>query len=408
MRRAWMACGVGLACAWLGVSMSGCVGDAPIVPIDSGSDGGGGSDSGGGDVVADVSCTSPLTTCGGACVNTDSDKANCGRCGHDCVGGACTTGVCQPLKVANGAGPITNAPPMATDGTYVCWSINTSSGTVYCAPTNVTTAVPIAVASGQDKPAAIAVAAGKVFWGTGGGGIITLHSGNPANTSDTPLTPTIAPLGGDFYDLENLAANSAGTQLYVSYENSLSNGVDYALMIDDLDIGGQSRSNVVTVSGTNSLSMRTRGLVTDDKALFYSYNYGATNGGTVVRTPLGSGSGTVISSAEDSPVGTFVDNGFAYWANSSAIRRSTITQAPAPADVVPNVGSVIGLAATSTHVVWTEYGGQEVKIAPAAGGAASTYVAGQLGDEPSSLVRDTVAIYWIDKSDGSLHKVAVP
>lgn len=35
--------------------------------------------------------------------NFQSDPKNCGRCGHDCTGGACAAGVCQPVKVASGA-----------------------------------------------------------------------------------------------------------------------------------------------------------------------------------------------------------------------------------------------------------------------------------------------------------------
>ncbi len=35
----------------------------------------------------------------------DTDPANCGACGHDCVGGACNAGVCQPVAIVT-----TNAP----------------------------------------------------------------------------------------------------------------------------------------------------------------------------------------------------------------------------------------------------------------------------------------------------------
>src|SRR5262252_1722567 len=30
------------------------------------------------------------------CGSVAEDSANCGRCGHDCAGGACARGVCQP------------------------------------------------------------------------------------------------------------------------------------------------------------------------------------------------------------------------------------------------------------------------------------------------------------------------
>lgn len=39
----------------------------------------------------------PPTACGGADLATDA--LNCGRCGHDCLGGACEAGQCQPVKL---------------------------------------------------------------------------------------------------------------------------------------------------------------------------------------------------------------------------------------------------------------------------------------------------------------------
>jgi hypothetical protein len=36
------------------------------------------------------------------CSDTQSDPKNCGRCGHDCLGGACAQGRCRPVVVASG------------------------------------------------------------------------------------------------------------------------------------------------------------------------------------------------------------------------------------------------------------------------------------------------------------------
>ena len=35
-----------------------------------------------------------------ACVDLMSDGKNCGTCGHDCLGGACAAGQCQPVMIA--------------------------------------------------------------------------------------------------------------------------------------------------------------------------------------------------------------------------------------------------------------------------------------------------------------------
>lgn len=38
-----------------------------------------------------------MTVCNGQCVDTISDDKNCGKCGHDCLGGTCTAGRCDPV-----------------------------------------------------------------------------------------------------------------------------------------------------------------------------------------------------------------------------------------------------------------------------------------------------------------------
>jgi hypothetical protein len=49
-----------------------------------------------------------------SCGNTMTDAANCGTCGHSCLGGTCSAGVCQPYTLATlGSG----GSHMVTDGT---------------------------------------------------------------------------------------------------------------------------------------------------------------------------------------------------------------------------------------------------------------------------------------------------
>jgi hypothetical protein len=60
----------------------------------------------------------PLGDDGSACTaDLQRDKKNCGRCGHDCLGGACTAGRCEAIEL----GSIATAPlfEIVTAGPYV-------------------------------------------------------------------------------------------------------------------------------------------------------------------------------------------------------------------------------------------------------------------------------------------------
>jgi hypothetical protein len=49
-------------------------------------------------------CSPEETECGGECANLDEDAAHCGACNHDCLGGACNAGTCEPVQLADGKG----------------------------------------------------------------------------------------------------------------------------------------------------------------------------------------------------------------------------------------------------------------------------------------------------------------
>lgn len=58
-----------------------------------------------------VQCTSPLTECGGTCVDPNSDPKNCGACGTDCGAQVCANGTCSdtcPTGTENCSGACVN------------------------------------------------------------------------------------------------------------------------------------------------------------------------------------------------------------------------------------------------------------------------------------------------------------
>lgn len=66
-----------------------------------------------------VCCAAGQSGCNGGCVNLTSDNANCGSCGHACVGGkeTCSAGVCK----ANDGQPCAAAPQCVSGNCPLCY-----------------------------------------------------------------------------------------------------------------------------------------------------------------------------------------------------------------------------------------------------------------------------------------------
>ncbi len=108
-----------------------------------------------------------LSACGGVCTNIDTDATNCGVCGHDCQGGACVLGVCQPYVVAGPAG-IQDIQDVAFDGNHVVWADNVSGNvsevTVTGGPPAVIGSIPLATESFTG----VGINGGYIAWATAG------------------------------------------------------------------------------------------------------------------------------------------------------------------------------------------------------------------------------------------------
>ena len=67
------------------------------------------------------------TPCEGGALELATSSKNCGACGHDCRGGECLEGVCDPAFVATGQ---QSPSGLALDEDYVYWANQTATGTV--------------------------------------------------------------------------------------------------------------------------------------------------------------------------------------------------------------------------------------------------------------------------------------
>jgi hypothetical protein len=96
---------------------------------------------------------------GATCVSSETDPKNCGRCGHDCQGGSCAGGVCQPVRLESAAGCA-----IALDATRVYWTIGDTADHVQLTSEPLSGGAPEAVADTAGSVTAIAVDGVSLYW----------------------------------------------------------------------------------------------------------------------------------------------------------------------------------------------------------------------------------------------------
>jgi hypothetical protein len=72
-------------------------------------------------------CATGKTNCTTACTDLQTDASNCGTCGHDCLGGSCSAGACQPVAIT---GALSTPPQVfGVDSQYVYFLVASSTTT---------------------------------------------------------------------------------------------------------------------------------------------------------------------------------------------------------------------------------------------------------------------------------------
>jgi hypothetical protein len=95
------------------------------------------------------------------CGDTSSIPTNCGLCGHDCLGGQCSGGVCQPFAlIAADAGA--SPTDLAVDDAYLYWTDMYNSAVTR---TDKSTGISAVLSTSTFFPVPIAVDDANVYWG---------------------------------------------------------------------------------------------------------------------------------------------------------------------------------------------------------------------------------------------------
>jgi hypothetical protein len=345
-----------------------------------------------------------------SCEDTElaSDPHNCGKCGHNCLGGACSGGVCQPFVLAASEHvPVL----MVADGASVYWlareygaSLPADRDHGFGVAKTGGSAVPIPAAGSPILRYAVTMFAngGHLFVLTGG----CCDSAGPGDPCGVLWCDKASPQWSEWGEvssgLDVYAATADETHLYYAHTGSGTSQL-YRYTLD-----GSAPSESL---GAVPLGWLSAMQVDGDRLYLVSQDgIGAipvAGGDVVVLTPEYGDDLFLTPRATDR--GMAVDATHVYWPAGTAVSRVD-KATPGPVTVVASwQNRPTSVAVDADSVYWAEYGdggasNGAIKMAPKGGGAVTVLAAGQ--NEPSGIAVDGAAVYWIVAEGRAVMKLA--
>jgi hypothetical protein len=280
-----------------------------------------------------VVCSAGYTLCGAdTCADLASDGANCDTCGHDCLGGACDAGICQPDVLLSGQELVHF---LAVDATNLYFTVDPgghpaggSVQTLSLAGGNPTTLV-----SGITGPDGVAVDASFVYWASSADGTLSKIA-----KGGGPTIPMVSNRPGAF----GVAVHDSTLYLTQIYSATVSmlvlpNGIP-------LTIASQATANGAT------------GIAADSNDVYwgsYSAVYSMFDGGGPVAT---------IADMQNDAIAVAVDDSFVYWTilYGGQVMRAPLSGGP-PTTLVPGTTTYAGgIAVDDKAIYWAATDGNEV------------------------------------------------
>ena len=337
------------------------------------------------DAPGTVSEAGPPPVDSGPCNSTLSDTHNCGYCGHDCLGGQCLTGACQPVVLWPGDSGAAGQPyDLAQDDAYLYW-IDISNHSVF--RTNKTTGATNDLAPPADDlfPSGLAVDdAGAIYWGDTGEIYRCAKSGcapDPVGVTTTVST--------DVYSLavddENLYWSENSKQIFSAHK--FGTGESPSVIWD-----GGVMANAVATDGTR---------------VYFTASDGFLHG----ILPDGGSGFSIGAGGGAASLGVVLNGGSVYWTVDDTAHGEVwgaTTSNLSPYGIATEQQFPTWLAADGTSVYWFT-GTNSIINACTISDCTPTVVA--TSPLAHAIVVDDVAIYWTDpnalgNASGAIFKLA--
>ncbi len=312
---------------------------------------------------------------GGCSPDLETDPDHCGRCGYDCMGGACREGMCQPFVLWSG---LDNPVGLAADDDALYVTASAQAGDVWRVAKDGASATSLA--SQQPFPFDVVVDDAAVFW--------TNVEGDLMRVDKTGSAPVV--LGG-----------AAGQPYALAIDQTTVwwGTVNPGALFSVAKAGGLSTFHYSNPSGVHAV------LVDDARVYFMT-----TSDGILWSMPIAGGQASYVVS--QAPIFGWMAADATRIFGAGGIDGTTIASTPKSGAATVTVlvegrGAVGPLALDETHVYFGligEDGG--VATVPKSGGQATTLASGT--DAPARLVVDGEAIYFTAPESGAVMKLRKP
>jgi hypothetical protein len=377
-----------------------------------------------------IACGTNLTNCGNACLDVQTDPANCGRCGHSCVEGACVSGQCQSWVVAdtsaaNAGLPVARAGTpghvdLATDGANVIW-VDLDQGILQVSATAGPSAAIMNLSplqfSSATTVANLAVANGVVVW--------TMSDVNngvslwAATEGTAPSGALVASLGsGTAGDVPSgLALDATGANAYfLDSETGSSSAVPKSPGLYKCTLASKSCSLLYAATPPSNVLLA-NDVATMGSRLFWTDSAA----GAVQRADYSNNALGAAVSNQSGPCLLALDATNVYWANvmlngadgggtpSFSIAATPQANPGAVTSVVSMDGTLQGMGTDGTNLYFVKNtpGGPDgqLEYAPVDGSAAPQVL--KPDQSAYGLTVGGGAVYWLN-GDNTIDGIAAP
>ena len=305
------------------------------------------------------------------------DPKNCGRCGHDCLGGACERGACQPVRLAVDR---SNLLWMAIDATHVyfCEDAVQRLGRVPKAGG----AVELVASACTYTYGAAVIDDTNIYVNEQGGIRVVPKQGLGAGSLILPGATAFAVDATNLYLLEVQSGGTGGMRL---------------------SRAAKPAGTPVTIGGLTS-----PGRVAHDATKLYVTDVDGIRQFSKTAAPGGpdAGSSLFVGGAPE-PADVAVDSMYVYYASQTTGSVKRATKVGGSVDIVASgVNAPSAVAVDASGVYFASASAGLIMSCPLAGCPGDPHVLASLQAEPYGIAIDDVAVYWITQSGGTVMRVA--